>query len=57
MCPDQKINVFGVTLFRIRSLISFGDIKSGEFGGYIHAKEYLLAAEIARSRIDLTSNE
>lgn len=132
LCLDKKISVFGVTFFRIKALISFGDVKAGEIGGYIekeenlsqsgnawvfdnaqvfgsthyiqmgpigsrddvitfmrtkdlkiavktgcffgtieefeekvkethgnshHAKEYLLAAEIARSRIDLTSEE
>ena len=35
---STKITVFGVELFRIKALISFGNVKEGELGGYI-AKE------------------
>ena len=35
---SSKITVFGIELFRVKALISFGDVKEGELGGYI-AKE------------------
>ena len=31
----------GVTLYRIKSLIDFGDVKAGYFGGYVEKKENL----------------
>ena len=32
---SEFITVFGKKLFRIKSLISFGDVKEGDLGGYI----------------------
>ena len=29
------VNIFGIKLFRIRSLVSFGCVKAGEQGGYV----------------------
>ena len=31
----------GVTLYRIKSLIDFGDVKAGDFGGYVEKEENL----------------
>ena len=38
---DQKIELFGRTLFRIKALISFADVKAGEIGGYVEKEENL----------------
>lgn len=38
---SSKITVFGIELFRIRALISFGDVKKGDLGGYVEKKENL----------------
>ena len=38
---NQSINVFGVTLYRIQALRSFGTIKKGEVGGYVEKEENL----------------
>ena len=38
---STKITVFGVELFRIKALISFGNVKKGEFGGYVEKEENL----------------
>jgi carbonic anhydrase/acetyltransferase-like protein (isoleucine patch superfamily) len=35
LVPDQSIEVFGRTLFRIRALTSFGSVSAGEIGGYV----------------------
>ena len=35
------ITVFGIKLFRIKSLISFGNVKEGELGGYVEKEENL----------------
>ena len=35
---SSKITVFWIELFRVKALISFGNVKEGELGGYI-AKE------------------
>src|SRR5690554_3045133 len=35
LVPDQSIEFFGRTLFRIRALILFGDVRAGEIGGYV----------------------
>ena len=32
---DDTIDVFGVTLFRIKALISFGNVAKGDLGGYV----------------------
>ena len=41
LCLDKKISAFGITLFRIKALISFGNVKAGEIGGYIEKEENL----------------
>lgn len=35
LTSETKINVFGKKLFRIKALISFGDVKAGETGGWV----------------------
>ena len=35
------ITVFGIKLFRIKSLISFGNVEEGELGGYVEKEENL----------------
>ena len=35
LVTDSKIKVGGRTLFRVKALISFGDIQAGEVGGYV----------------------
>ena len=37
---DTKI-VFGKKLFRIKALVSFGNVKAGELGGYVEKEENL----------------
>lgn len=34
-------NIFGTKLYRIKALVGFGDVKSGELGGYIEKEENL----------------
>ena len=41
MTTESKINVFGTKLFRIKALISFGDVEEGETGGWIEKEENL----------------
>ena len=41
LTADVKLNVFGVKLFRIKALVSFGSIEAGELGGYIEKEENL----------------
>lgn len=38
---ESKINIFGKKLFRIKALISFGDVEEGETGGWIEKEENL----------------
>ena len=38
---DDTIDVFGVTLFRIKALISFGKVKKGDLGGYVEKEDNL----------------
>ena len=38
---DDKIEVAGHTLYRIRALRDFNDVKAGDLGGYIEGKENL----------------
>ena len=38
---DETKNYLGVTLHRIKSLIDFGDVKSGEIGGWIETEDNL----------------
>ena len=41
----EFILFFGIKLFRIRALIDFGDVKSGDLGGYI-ARLFLAIPQI-----------
>ena len=34
MTTESKINIFGNKLFRIKALISFGNVKEGDTGGW-----------------------
>lgn len=38
---SSKIMAWGMELFRIRALISFGDVKKGDLGGYVEKEENL----------------
>jgi len=38
---EETINVYGVTLYRIEAIISFGNVSAGEKGGYIQKEENL----------------
>ena len=38
---NEKKEVFGKTLFRIKALISFGNVKVGELGGFIEKENNL----------------
>ena len=38
---NDTINVSGVTLFRIKALKSFGEVKKGDLGGYIENEDNL----------------
>ena len=37
----DSIKENGVTLYRIKSLIDFGDVKAGDLGGYVEKEENL----------------
>ena len=41
LTAESKINIFGKKLFRIKALISFGDVEEGEIGGWIEKEENL----------------
>ncbi|HIC0258176.1 TPA: hypothetical protein ACWZRV_001084 [Streptococcus agalactiae] len=41
LLKDDTIEVAGKTLFRIKALISFKDIRKGEIGGYVEAERNL----------------
>lgn len=41
LTAESKINIFGKKLFRIKALISFGDVEEGETGGWIEKEENL----------------
>ena len=41
LTAESKINFLGKKLFRIRALISFGDVKEGETGGWVEKEENL----------------
>jgi hypothetical protein len=41
LTAESKINIFGKKLFRIKVLISFGDVEEGETGGWIEKEENL----------------
>ena len=38
---DDTITIFGIKLFRIKALISFGNVEEGELGGYIEKEANL----------------
>ena len=38
---DDTVEYFGIKLFRIRALNSFGNVEAGDIGGYIEKKENL----------------
>lgn len=38
---SETINVYGVTLYRIEALISFGDVEAGDAGGFVQKEENL----------------
>nr|DAK67830.1 MAG TPA: Putative transferase, nesg, ydcK, Structural Genomics.38A [Caudoviricetes sp.] len=38
---DDTIDVFGVTLFRIKALISFSNVAKGDLGGYVKKEDNL----------------
>ena len=38
---SSKITILGVELFRIKALISFGNVKEGELGGYVEKEDNL----------------
>ena len=40
LTTDTKMH-FGRKLFRIKALVSFGDVKEGTLGGYVEKEEYL----------------
>ena len=41
LTAETKINIFGKKFFRIKALISFGDVKEGETGGWVEKEENL----------------
>ena len=41
LTAESKNNIFGKKLFRIKALISFGDVEEGETGGWIEKEENL----------------
>ena len=38
---DDTITIFGIKLFRIKALISFGNVEEGEIGGYVEKETNL----------------
>ena len=38
---DDTITIFGIKLFRIKALISFGNVEEGEIGGYVEKEDNL----------------
>src|SRR5690606_4584948 len=38
LVTDQYIEVLGRKLFRIRALVSFGNVKAGDIGGYVETE-------------------
>ena len=41
LTAETKVNFLGKTLFRIKALVSFGNVEAGELGGYIEKEENL----------------
>ncbi|GAA4668051.1 hypothetical protein [Bartonella pachyuromydis] len=38
---DETIKIYGITLYRIRALKDFGDVKKGDLGGWIESERNL----------------
>ena len=38
---SETINLLGITLFRIKALVDFGNVKSGDLGGFVEKEENL----------------
>lgn len=38
---DETIEMFGVTLHRIKAVRSFGNVKEGDLGGFVEKEENL----------------
>ena len=49
------IELGGITLFRIKALISFGNVKKGELGGYVEKEDNLCTLVMLGSQITLGS--
>ena len=45
---DDTITIFGIKLFRIKALISFGNVEEGEIGGYVEKEDNLSSSGNAR---------
>lgn len=41
LTSESIANIFGKRLFRIKALIEFGNVKEGEFGGFVEKEENL----------------
>ena len=41
---DDTITFLGVKLFRIKALISFGNVEEGDLGGYVEKEDNLSAS-------------
>ena len=41
LTTESKINIFGKKLFRIKALISFGNVREGDTGGWVEKEENL----------------
>src|ERR1700731_2450176 len=41
LVPDQQIMVAGTTLYRIRALKDFGNVKAGDLGGFVRSEDNL----------------
>ena len=41
LTAETTVNLFGKTLFRIKALVSFGNVEAGELGGFVEKEENL----------------
>lgn len=41
LLKDDTIDCEGITLYRIRALKEFGDVKAGDIGGYVESEDNL----------------
>lgn len=48
LTTESKINIFGKELFRIKALISFGNVREGDTGGWVEKEENLSHSGDAR---------